>query len=68
MTWDMTYANVASGADQGALTATPNPLSVTRGQAVSYDLSWSGLDAAKYLGVVQYGDSDVRTIVTVDAR
>lgn len=68
MTWDMTYANVASGADQGALTATPNPLSVTRGQPVSYDLSWSGLDAAKYLGVVQYGDSDVRTIVTVDAR
>ncbi|HTN55337.1 MAG TPA: S8 family serine peptidase [Microbacterium sp.] len=67
MTWDMTYANVASGADQGALTATPNPLSVTRGQPVSYDLSWSGLDAAKYLGVVQYGDSDVRTIVTVDA-
>ncbi|MDT0156108.1 S8 family serine peptidase [Microbacterium sp. ARD32] len=68
MTWDMTYANVAPGAGQGALTATPNPLSVTRGQAVSYDLSWSGLDAAKYLGVVQYGDSDVRTIVTVDAR
>jgi len=68
MTWDMTYANVAAGADQGALTATPNPLSVTRGQAVSYDLSWSGLDAGKYLGVVQYGDSDVRTIVTVDAR
>lgn len=68
MTWDMTYANVASGADQGALTATPNPLSVTRGEKVSYDLSWSGLDAAKYLGFVQYGDSDVRTIVTVDAR
>ncbi|MDQ0614208.1 subtilisin family serine protease [Microbacterium sp. W4I4] len=68
MTWDMTYANVASGADQGAFTATPNPLSVTRGEKVSYDLSWSGLDASKYLGVVQYGDSDVRTIVTVDAR
>src|SRR5690606_9962200 len=45
MTWDMTYANVTSGADQGALTATPNPMSVTRGEKVSYDLSWSGLDA-----------------------
>lgn len=68
MTWDMTYANVVTGADQGALTATPNPLAVTRGEAVSYDLSWSGLEAgSKYLGVVQYGDSDVRTIVTVDA-
>ena len=68
MTWDMTYANVVTGAYQGALTATPNPLAVTRGEAVSYDLSWSGLEAgSKYLGVVQYGDSDVRTIVTVDA-
>jgi len=68
MTWDMTYANVAPGAGQGAFTATPNPLTVTRGEDVSYDLSWSGLAAGKYLGVVQYGDSDVRTIVTVDAK
>ena len=68
MTWDMTYANVAPGAGQGAFTATPNPLTVTRGEEVSYDLSWSGLAAGKYLGVVQYGDSDVRTIVTVDAK
>ncbi|MFD5213723.1 S8 family serine peptidase [Microbacterium sp. NPDC058345] len=68
MTWDMTYANVVTGADQGSLTATPNPLQTTRGEAVSYDLSWSGLDAGStYLGVVQYGDSDVRTIVSVDA-
>src|SRR5690606_10481639 len=69
MTWDMTYANVAAGADQGSLTADPNPLAVTRGEAVSYDLSWSGLAAgSKYLGVAQYGDSEVRTIITVDAR
>ena len=68
MTEDMTYANVAPGAGQGAFTATPNPLTVTRGEDVSYDLSWSGLAAGKYLGVVQYGDSDVRTIVTVDAK
>jgi len=67
MTWDMTYANVVTGADQGALAATPNPIPATRGEAVSYDLSWSGLAAGRYLGVVQYDDSDVRTIVTVDA-
>ncbi|MFD5224348.1 S8 family serine peptidase [Microbacterium sp. NPDC058342] len=69
MTWDMTHADVAPGADRGSLTATPNPLEVTRGRATSYDLSWNGLEAGSaYLGVVQYGDSDVRTIVTVDAR
>lgn len=69
MTWDMTHANVAAGAGEGGFTADPNPLSVTRGEAVSYDLSWTGLAAgSKYLGVVQYGDSEVRTIVTVDAR
>jgi len=66
MTWDMTYANVAPGGE-GALTATPNPIPVTQGQSTSYELSWSGLAAGtKYLGVVQYGDSDVRTIVSVD--
>jgi hypothetical protein len=66
MTWDMTYANVAPGG-QGALTATPNPMPVTQGVATSYELSWSGLAAGTgYLGVVQYGDSAVRTIVSVD--
>ena len=68
MTWDMTYANVAPGGE-GALTATPNPLPVTQGEATGYELSWAGLAAdTKYLGVVQYGDSDVRTIVSVDTK
>ncbi|MGW8482253.1 S8 family peptidase [Microbacterium sp. NPDC055903] len=67
MTWDMTYANVQPEGE-GAFTATPNPLSVTSGVDTSYELSWSGLEAGtRYLGVVQYDDSDVRTIVTVDA-
>lgn len=66
MTWDMTYANVAPGGE-GALTATPNPIPVTQGQATRYELSWSGLAAGtEYLGVVQYGESAVRTIVSVD--
>ncbi|MEJ1922331.1 S8 family peptidase [Microbacterium sp. KHB019] len=68
MTWDMTYANVGSSSE-GAFTATPNPLAAVQGQQTSYDLSWSGLTAGtRYLGVVQYGDSDVRTIVSVDAE
>lgn len=69
MTWDMTHAHVAPGAGQGSLTATPNPLEVARGESVAYDLSWSGLDeGAEYLGVVQYGDSAVRSVISVDAR
>ncbi|WP_460798440.1 S8 family peptidase [Microbacterium sp. GXF0217] len=68
MTWDMSYASVQP-AGEGAFTATPNPLDAVRGEQTSYDLSWSGLTAgSRYLGVVQYGDSAVRSVVTVDAR
>ena len=66
MTWDMTYANVLPDGE-GDLTATPNPLAAVRGKQMSYDLSWTGLTAGtRYLGLVQYGDSDVRTVLTVD--
>jgi subtilisin family serine protease len=66
MTWDMTHADVQpDGA--GAFTATPNPIAAVRGVKTSYELSWSGLTAGtRYLGLVQYGDSAVRTVVTVD--
>ncbi|HWS50547.1 MAG TPA: S8 family serine peptidase [Microbacterium sp.] len=68
MTWDMTYANVLPGGE-GAFTATPNPITATRGEKTSYELSWTGLTAGdRYLGVVQYGDSAVRTVVTVAAE
>lgn len=66
MTWDMTYAAVQpQGA--GAFTANPNPIAAVRGEKTSYDLSWTGLNpGTRYLGLVQYGDSAVRTILTVD--
>ena len=68
MTWDMSYAAVQP-AGEGAFTATPNPLDAVRGVPTGYDVSWSGLAAGtRYLGVVQYGDSAVRTVVTVDAQ
>ena len=67
MTWDMTYANVQPGGE-GAFTATPNPLDVVQGERTSYQLGWTGLAPARYLGLVQYGDAAVRTIVTVDAQ
>ncbi|MFK3676859.1 S8 family serine peptidase [Microbacterium sp. NPDC090218] len=67
MTWDMTYANVLPGGE-GAFTATPNPIAAVRGEKTSYELSWTGLTAGtRYLGLVRYGDSDVRTVVTVTA-
>ena len=68
MTWDMSYAAVQPQGE-GAFAATPNPLDAVRGVPTSYDVSWSGLAAGtRYLGVVQYGDSAVRTVVTVDAQ
>ncbi|MEV4777041.1 S8 family serine peptidase [Microbacterium sp. LWH12-1.2] len=68
MTWDMSYANVVPGGE-GAFTATPNPIQAVRGEKTSYELSWTGLTAGTdYLGVVRYGDSEVRTVVTVAAE
>lgn len=66
-TWDLTYANVEADGE-GALTATPNPIDATQGTPVTYALSWEGLDPdTRYLGVSQYADSAVRTVLTVDA-
>lgn len=66
-TWDLTTAVVGAGGE-GALTATPNPLPVTESTPTEYELSWTGLKPdTRYYGVVQYGDSAVRTILTVDS-
>ncbi|GAB3603109.1 hypothetical protein GCM10027411_12940 [Microbacterium aureliae] len=64
-TWDLTSAVVTPGG-LGDLTATPNPLPVEEGVRNSFELSWSGLESGDYLGVVRYGDSQVRTVVSVD--
>ncbi|WP_106815835.1 S8 family serine peptidase [Microbacterium timonense] len=67
MTWDLTTAVVGAGGE-GAFTAAPNPLPVTESTPTSFALSWSGLTAGtRYFGVVRYGDSDVRTVLSVDA-
>ena len=58
---------VDPSATLGSFTATPNPVPVTAGQDATYTLGWSGLDAgARYLGLVDYGDSGERTVLTVD--
>ncbi|MFE7845406.1 S8 family serine peptidase [Microbacterium sp. NPDC057407] len=65
--WNLTTAVVGTGGE-GSLTATPNPLAVTEATPTGYTLSWTGLAPKKrYYGVVQYGDSDVRTILTVNS-
>jgi hypothetical protein len=64
-TWQATSA-VAYPAGEGSLTATPNPLPVTESVPTQYTLSWSGLEAGSYVGVVRYGDSGVRTVLSVD--
>lgn len=67
LTWDLWTGSVPTASSNGGFAASPNPLNVTLGQEASYDLTWSGLDpAGRYLGVVQYGDSAVRTFITVN--
>lgn len=67
MTWDLT-TGVVDGADEGALTATPNPIAGVQGEAAPVALNWTGLTAnTRYLGFVQYGDSAVNSVVTVDS-
>jgi hypothetical protein len=64
-TWKATSALVTADG-VGSLTATPNPLPVTAATPAEYALSWAGLTSGDYLGVVRYGDSQVRTVVSVD--
>ncbi len=64
-TWTATSALV--GADSvGSLTATPGTLAAEQATPTTYNVSWSGLEQGSYLGVVRYGDSQVRTLVSVD--
>lgn len=67
-TWQAKNAIVADGAGEGTLTATPNPLAVTQGETAQFTVSWAGLAAGEYLGTVRYGDSQVRTVLSVTAE
>ena len=58
-----------TSANAGNLTVTPASQSVTTGQSVTFNASWSGLDASqRYLGAVTYNDGTTaigRTLVNV---
>ncbi|MFC5928241.1 hypothetical protein D6T64_17705 [Cryobacterium melibiosiphilum] len=62
---------VPSGSGSGTFTATPSTLAGTAGSTANIGLSWASLSWADlpagtpYLGVVEYGDTGVRTVLTV---
>jgi subtilisin family serine protease len=64
-TWTATTALVGAGG-AGSLTADPAVIDAQQATPTTYNLSWSGLESGNYLGVVRYGDSQVRTVVSVD--
>ncbi|GAA5201355.1 S8 family serine peptidase [Microbacterium jejuense] len=64
-TWNTTVTSVTPDG-VGDFTASPSSIATTQSVKADYSLSWSGLESGSYLGVVRYGDSDVRTVVSVD--
>jgi subtilisin family serine protease len=66
--FDVTTYSVPEGIAEGGFTATPPVISGVQGEETTYTLSWSGLTpGTSYLGLVTYGDTPVRTIVSVPA-
>ncbi|CAN5651648.1 hypothetical protein BH11ACT8_BH11ACT8_09660 [soil metagenome] len=64
--FDFVTTDVGGAPDEGAFTATPDPLPVTQGVPTSFDVSWSGLTgASRYLGVVRYAGATDQTLVRV---
>ncbi|HET7194524.1 MAG TPA: S8 family serine peptidase [Nocardioides sp.] len=57
---------VTSTGGLGGLTATPNPVPVTQGQATSFSASWSGLAGGRYLGLFEYDGALAPTFLYVD--
>jgi len=50
----------------GGLTAQPNPVTVTQGQATRFDAVWNGLDGGRYLGLLEYDGALAPTYLYVD--
>jgi len=50
----------------GNLAAVPNPLRVVQGETTSFDATWSGLAAGRYLGLFDYEGSLAPTYLYVD--
>lgn len=58
---------VTAGTTLGAMTVTPNPVPVVQGSPATFQVSWSGLDAATpYLGWVGYEGALAPTVVSLN--
>ena len=65
---DFALSSFLLGADtsEGDFTATPPTVSLVTGETSTTELSWTGLDTASvYLGRVGYGDTGVKSLITV---
>lgn len=66
--FDVTTFSVTEGQAEGDFTATPPVISGVQGEPATYTLSWAGLTPeTSYLGLVNYGETPVFTVVSVDA-
>ncbi|MEI5673571.1 MULTISPECIES: S8 family serine peptidase [unclassified Nocardioides] len=66
MPYEVRYFGIGGVPDEGALTATPNPVPVTASKRTSFRLSWTGLTpATRYYGYLTYAGSKDPTYVSV---
>ncbi|WP_308467635.1 S8 family serine peptidase [Rathayibacter soli] len=64
--FDMTTYSVLPGAGVGSFAVTPSTLAGVQGMPVTYQASWTKLKKdARYLGLVEYGDTGRTTVVAV---
>ncbi|MGC5076849.1 cell wall-binding repeat-containing protein [Agrococcus sp. DT81.2] len=65
-TFTLDHVGVRDGQQEGSFRTDPASVAVEQGEAFTYTAEWNGLDVnAEYLGVIGYGDTDVRTVVHV---
>ncbi|MBG6183403.1 subtilisin family serine protease [Arthrobacter sp. CAN_A214] len=57
-----TVESTVLGGDEGNLTVDPNPLQLVNGQEARVTVSWNGLEAGSYVGLVQFGTGPVTTV------
>ncbi|GAB3464248.1 S8 family serine peptidase [Kineococcus endophyticus] len=64
--YSVTSYVLGAGAGAGSFTVRPDPLQLTQGRPATVTASWKGVDPSKrYLGTIAYGDTPLRTVVTV---
>lgn len=68
MDYTLDTYNVGTSGD-GAFTAVPDPVPVVQNTPTTFEVTWTGLDAAsRYLGFVEYAGSTEVTMVKVDTN